>query len=57
VNFVFHGGLQIGKGWFLTGRYQRSLNSIRNAQNIPVWQNSIKQLNDLFSLRLLYLIP
>lgn len=56
INFVFGGGLQIGKGWFLMGRYQRSLKSIRLPANIPYWQNSIAQFNDLFSLRLLYLI-
>lgn len=56
VNFVLSGGLQIGRGWFLMGRYQRSLSSIRTAQNIPYWQNSFRQFNDLFSLRLMYLI-
>lgn len=56
VNFVFGGGLQIGRGWFLMGRYQRSTKSIRKAQYIPVWQNSFSQFNDLFSLRLMYLI-
>ena len=57
IGIVFGGGWQIGNGWFLTGRYQRSMGSIRKAANIPVWQNSIVQFNDLFSLRLLYLIP
>lgn len=56
VNFVFGGGLQIGRGWFLMARYQRSTKSIRKAQYIPVWQNSFSQFNDLFSLRLMYLI-
>jgi len=56
INFVFGGGWQIGKGWFLMGRYQRSVKSIRQPQNIPVWQNSFRQINDLFSLRLMYLI-
>lgn len=56
VNLVFGGGLQIGRGWFLMARYQRSTKSIRKAQYIPVWQNSYSQFNDLFSLRLMYLI-
>lgn len=56
INFVIGGGWQIGDGWFLTGRYQRSAQSIRSAGNIPIWQNSVAQFNDLFSLRLLYLI-
>ena len=56
INFVIGGALQIGNGWFLMGRYQRSLSSIRRPQNIPVWQNSFAQFNDLFSLRLMYLI-
>lgn len=56
INFIVSGGLQIGNGWFLMLRYQRSLQSIRQPQNIPVWQNSVAQYNDLFSLRLMYLI-
>lgn len=56
INFLIGGSLQIGNGWFLTGRYQRSVKSIRQAQNIPFWQYSTRQLNDLFSLRLTYLI-
>lgn len=56
INFVGGAGLQIGNGWFLMLRYQRSLQSIRVPQNIPVWQNSVAQYNDLFSLRLTYLI-
>jgi len=56
INFVIGGGWQIGDGWFLMGRYQRSTQTIRSAQNIPIWQNSFSQFNDLFSLRLLYLI-
>jgi len=56
INFVIGGGWQIGDGWFLMGRYQRSTQSIRKPQNIPVWQNSFRQFNDLFSLRLMYLI-
>lgn len=56
INFIIGGGWQIGDGWFLMGRYQHSLSSIRKAQNIPVWQNSFSQFNDLFSLRLMYLI-
>lgn len=56
INFILHGGLQIGNGWFIVARYQRSLSSIRSAANIPAWQLSGQQLNDLFSLRLTYLI-
>ncbi|MCB9064704.1 MAG: outer membrane beta-barrel protein [Chitinophagales bacterium] len=56
INFVIQGGWQIGTGWFLMARYQRSTNSIREPANIPLWQNSIAQFNDLFSLRLTYLI-
>lgn len=56
INFVGSAGLQIGNGWFFMMRYQRSLQSIRRPENIPVWQNSIAQYNDLFSVRLLYLI-
>lgn len=56
INFLIGGSLQIGNGWFLTGRYQRSMKSIRQAQNIPFWQYSYRQFNDLFSLRLTYLI-
>lgn len=56
INIVIGAGWQIGDGWFLMARYQRSLNSIREPQNIPVWQNSFRQFNDLFSLRLMYLI-
>lgn len=55
-NYVLGAGWQIGKGWFLMARYQRSARSIRVPQNIPLFQNSFSQYNDLFSLRLMYLI-
>lgn len=55
-NFVLNAGWQIGDGWFILARYQRSVRSIREPVNIPIWQNSFTQFNDLFSLRLLYLI-
>lgn len=57
ICFVVGGGWQIGRGWFLSGRYQRSMRSIRKPENIPVFQQSLAQVNDLFSLRLMYLIP
>lgn len=56
INVIVGGGFHLGYGWFLLARYQRSTRSIRNANNIPFWQNSIRQYNDLFSLRLMYLI-
>lgn len=56
INLILSGGWQIGDGWFLMLRYQRSLNTVREPQNIPYWQNSFSQFNDLFSLRLTYLI-
>lgn len=56
INFVLGAGWQIGNGWFLMARYQRSLRTVRASQNIPYWQYSTDQFNDLFSLRLLYLI-
>lgn len=55
-NFILHGALQIGDGWFLVARFQMSMGSIREAQNIPAWQLSGQQFNNLFSLRLTYLI-
>lgn len=55
-NLIVGAGWQIGKGWFLMGRYQRSMSSIRKPENIPYWQQSFAQFNDLFSLRLMYLI-
>lgn len=56
VNFIIGAGWQIGDGWFLMARYQRSTRSVRQPQNMPVWQNSYQEFNDLFSLRLMYLI-
>ncbi len=56
INFVINYGVQIANRWFLNARYQRSVKTIRAFQNIPVWQGESKQFNDLFSLRLLYLI-
>lgn len=56
VNYIIGAGWQIGDGWFLIARYQQSTSSIRSPQNIPVWQNSYRQINKLFSLRLMYLI-
>lgn len=56
INLILSGGWQIGDGWFLMLRYQRSMNTVREPQNIPYWQNSFSQFNDLFSLRLSYLI-
>lgn len=55
-NIVVNYGLQIANKWYLNARYQRSLNTIRDPLNVPVWQGYNNQYNDLFSLRLLYLI-
>ena len=55
-NFVINWGLQIADRWFLNARYQRSIRTIRDPNNVPVWQGLSNQYNDLFSLRLLYLI-
>ena len=56
INFVINYGLQVANRWFVNLRYQRSVSTIRDAENIPVWQASIRQYNDLFSIRLLFLI-
>lgn len=56
VSIVFGGMYQLSDGWFLSGRWQRSVMTIRESENIPVWQATARQYNDLFSLRLVYLI-
>lgn len=55
-NFIVSGGIQFGKGLFLMARYQRSLSTIRQLDHVPVWQGPNYQFNDMFSLRLMYLL-
>lgn len=56
INFVLAGMYQVSDGWFIGGRWQRSVASIRDISNIPFWMGTPVQFNDLFSLRLIYLI-
>ncbi|OSZ78779.1 hypothetical protein CAP35_11175 [Chitinophagaceae bacterium IBVUCB1] len=58
ISFIINANMQFYKGWFLGMRYQQSLATIREQQNIPFQfsNGSASQLNQLFSLRLIYLI-
>ncbi len=55
-NIIFSGTWQIGDGLFLVGKYQYSLNTIRDAANIPQGLGGPVQYNNLFSLKLMYLV-
>ena len=55
-NYILGGTWQIGDGLFLDGKYQYSFSSIRDAVNIPVGFGGGSQYNNLFTLRVMYLI-
>ncbi len=57
ISGLLGGNYVLVKHWSVEGRYQYSLTSIRNAENIPTGLNtgSGKQLNNLFTFRLMYL--
>lgn len=58
ISFLINANMQFYKGWFVGMRYQQSLATIRRAENIPFAFSTGTgvQLNQLFSLRLIYLI-
>lgn len=57
-NLLLGGGVQFGSGIFLEGRYQFSLSSIRDVNNIPpyMFAGGAGQFNNFFTLKLMYLI-
>lgn len=55
-NMILGGTWQIGDGLFLDGKYQYSLNTIREFYNIPPGLGGGAQYNNLFTLRVMYLI-
>lgn len=59
ISYVLDASMQFYKGWFVNMRYQHSISTIRDAQNIPYYfsNGAAKQTNVMFSLRLIRLIP
>lgn len=59
MSFILDASMQFYKGWFVNMRYQQSLATIRDAQNIPYYfsNGAGKQGNAMFTLRLIRLIP
>ncbi|MBS1774273.1 MAG: outer membrane beta-barrel protein [Bacteroidetes bacterium] len=55
-NFVIKGSMQIGDGLFVNAKYQYSLSTIRDANNIPLGYGGGAQYNNFFNLGLMYLI-
>jgi len=57
ISGLVGGNYAFFKHWSIEGRYQYSLTSIRKAENIPVplSTGSGKELNNLFTFRLMYL--
>ncbi len=57
LSFIINANMQFYKGWFVGMRYQQSLGTIREERNLPIpFSTGAAQLNQLFSLRLMYLI-
>lgn len=59
ISYVLDASMQFYKGWFVNMRYQQSMVTIRDVQNIPYYfsNGAGRQGNSLFSLRLIRLIP
>lgn len=57
LSFILHLGFQFGNGIFITGRYQRSIATVRDPLYVPIGFGGGNQYNSIFSFRLMYLIP
>ena len=55
-NFIIGGSLHLWQGFFLNARFQYSLASIRDKDNLPPgWAGRSQQFNNMWTVRLMYL--
>lgn len=55
-NFIIGGNLHLIKGFFLNARFQYSLASIRDKDNMPPgWAGRTQQFNNMWTVRVMYL--
>lgn len=56
IQYILSGTIQFGSNFFLNGRYQYSMTTIRDWDKIPVNYGGGAQFNNLFALKIIYLM-